>query len=82
MEKRELEFIAVIIQGLLDRGLVFRSPWLNTKEAAAYCKLSESYLNTLRSKGGGPAVSKQGRICVYNRDDLDRWLRKAKNRDN
>jgi hypothetical protein len=74
MEDKQLQFIAMIIQALLDRGLVFRSPWLTTREAASYCRLSESYLNALRPKGRGPQFKKEGRIRLYRKDWLDSWL--------
>ncbi|NIN00440.1 MAG: helix-turn-helix domain-containing protein [candidate division Zixibacteria bacterium] len=56
---------------------MFPSPWLTTREAAAYCKLSESYLNALRSKRRGPPFQKVGRLIIYHRDSLDGWLRRS-----
>ncbi|MFA7586264.1 MAG: helix-turn-helix domain-containing protein [Novosphingobium sp.] len=54
-------------------------PQINTellvvKEAADYCRLSQSYLNTLRVSGGGPAFLKLGSAVRYRRTDLDAWL--------
>ena len=74
MEEKQYQGISQVIARLLDRGLVFRSPWLTVKEASIYCRLSESYLNALRSKGGGPRYVKQGRIVLYRREWVDLWL--------
>ncbi|MFA7585402.1 MAG: helix-turn-helix domain-containing protein [Novosphingobium sp.] len=47
---------------------------LPVAHAAAYCRLSESYLNTLRGSGDGPAFLKLGTAVRYRRCDLDAWL--------
>lgn len=43
-------------------------------EAAAYCRLSKSYLNHLRVSGSGPAFLKMGSAVRYRRCDLDSWI--------
>lgn len=48
--------------------------YLTTKQAAAISGLSASYLNKLRSIGGGSPFLKIGRRCVYRRDQFDDWL--------
>ncbi|MES2905494.1 MAG: helix-turn-helix domain-containing protein [Pseudomonadota bacterium] len=47
---------------------------MRTKQAAAYCKLSQSTLAKLRLYGGGPPYSKAGRLVVYDIQDIDQWL--------
>jgi hypothetical protein len=47
---------------------------LSTIEAAQYLGLSISYLNKLRSIGGGPRYAKVGRRVIYPRIGLDLWL--------
>ncbi|MBD9652925.1 helix-turn-helix domain-containing protein [Ensifer sp. ENS09] len=47
---------------------------LETSEAAAFCRLSESYLEKLRCKGNGPAFLKLGRRVRYRIADLIAWL--------
>jgi hypothetical protein len=47
---------------------------LSTIEAARYLGLSISFLNKLRSGGGGPRYAKVGRRVIYPRVDLDLWL--------
>ena len=49
--------------------------WLRRGEAARHCAISKSYLEKLAVFGGGPAFSKVGRSCVYDCQELDRWLK-------
>lgn len=50
------------------------SELLNTKEAAEYCRVSPSFLNALRVRGGGPHFVKLGRCVRYRVNDLSAWL--------
>jgi hypothetical protein len=49
-----------------------------TLQAADYLGLSPATLETLRSRGGGPAFVKLGRRVVYRREDLEAWLMKER----
>ena len=49
------------------------SPYRDTKGAAAYLGVSESYLTKLRIVGGGPRFAKLGRRITYRDSDLDAW---------
>jgi len=49
-------------------------PNYDTKQAAAYLATSESYLEQLRWKGGGPVYWKRGRMVRYRRSALDAWI--------
>lgn len=53
---------------------MLRKDNLSTDEVAQYLGLSASYLNKLRSIGGGPRYAKVGRRVIYSRNDLDAWL--------
>ena len=46
---------------------------LSVTETAQYLKVSESYLNKLRSTGGGPVFMKFGARVVYAVADIDAW---------
>jgi excisionase family DNA binding protein len=46
---------------------------LDTEEAAARLKLSASYLEKLRVRGGGPTFATLGRKVRYRVCDLDAW---------
>jgi hypothetical protein len=49
--------------------------------AADYLGLSPSYLNKLRTTGGGPIFSAIGkRAIIYAKDDLDAWLASKRRR--
>jgi hypothetical protein len=52
----------------------------STPLAADYLGLSPATLETLRTRGGGPAFVKLGRRVVYSRVDLDAWLAAHKQR--
>lgn len=47
---------------------------LNTREAAAYCRLGKPTLERFRVTGGGPRYCKIGSAVRYRRADLDSWL--------
>lgn len=48
--------------------------FLTPKEAAAYLRVSESYMNKLRVYGGGPKFLRFGkRKILYRKSDLDFW---------
>lgn len=47
---------------------------LTTKEAAAYCKLSQPTLERGRLTGDGPPFLKIGKAVRYRASDLDLWL--------
>ncbi len=47
---------------------------LTTREAAAYLRVSKSYLDKLRVYGGGPKFLRYGkRKILYRMSDLDLW---------
>lgn len=49
---------------------------MRVPEAASYLKLSPSTLNKMRCSGGGPRFAKAGpRVVIYDRSDLDEWLK-------
>ena len=52
----------------------FNDEWLRPQEAAAYVKSSESTLAKKRLKGNGPTYTKFGRLVLYAKRDLDKFL--------
>ncbi len=53
-----------------EKGECFLTP----KEAAAYLRVSKSYLDKLRCKGGGPVYLRFGaHKILYRKADLDLW---------
>lgn len=47
---------------------------LTPVEAAAYLRMSQSFLAQRRCEGGGPRFLKIGRSVKYRVQDLDEWL--------
>lgn len=47
---------------------------LNTREAAAYCRLGKPTLEKFRVSGEGPRYAKLGGAVRYRLADLDTWL--------
>jgi len=47
---------------------------LTPKEAAAYCRVSVSWLANMRMNGGGPDFIKIGMKVSYRQSDIDSWL--------
>jgi predicted DNA-binding transcriptional regulator AlpA len=50
------------------------SPLMDSREVAAYLKVSESTLSRWRSAGTGPPFIKLGGIARYRFDAIDMWL--------
>lgn len=50
------------------------SPLLDSREVAAYLKVSESTLSRWRSAGTGPPFLRLGGIARYRLDAVDHWL--------
>ena len=47
---------------------------LTTQEAADYIGLKVSYLHKLKRKRVIAFYKPNGKLCVFDRDDLDKWL--------
>nr|WP_244301332.1 helix-turn-helix domain-containing protein [Leucobacter insecticola] len=50
------------------------SPLLDSREVAAYLKVSESTLSRWRSAQSGPPFLRLGGIARYRLDAVDQWL--------
>ena len=51
------------------------SPYLNTRQAAHFLKMSVRSLERLRTNGKGPTVRRHARMALYHIDDLAEWSR-------
>jgi excisionase family DNA binding protein len=51
-----------------------RDPLMTVKEAAAYLRVSKSYLDKARLTGEGPAYSRAGCKILYRKSVVDAWL--------
>lgn len=57
-----------------------KRPLIERDKAADYltsigCRISKTTLDSLATRGGGPAFMRSGRRPVYDPDDLDAWAR-------
>ena len=55
------------------RAAAVESPFLTTKETAAFLRISLRSLEYYRANGGGPRYRKHGNIVVYPRKYLIAW---------
>ena len=55
-------------------GASLVSPLMDSREIAAYLKVSESTLSRWRSAGQGPPFLRLGGIARYRIDAVDAWL--------
>lgn len=79
---KELEPMTTAFAEDAERTQVgFKSPFLTTKEAARYLRMSHRTLERLRFEGTGPHYRKAGdgkrAKVLYLAADLDRWISKA-----
>jgi predicted DNA-binding transcriptional regulator AlpA len=58
-----------------DNDGLTESPKLRTPEAAHYVGLAKATLVKLRCVGGGPQFRRLGRAVIYERADLEAWVR-------
>ena len=57
-----------------ETGAIAVSPLMDSREIAAYLKVSESTLSRWRSAGQGPPFLRLGGIARYRLDTVDVWL--------
>lgn len=50
------------------------SPLLDSREVAAYLRVSESTLSRWRNAGGGPPFIRLGGVARYRAEVVDAWL--------
>jgi predicted DNA-binding transcriptional regulator AlpA len=56
-------------------------PLLDVSQAAQRCAVSVSFLNKLRTKGGGPPYRVLGRCIRYLDNEIDDWINEHKCRN-
>ena len=74
METKE---ILETLSQLIKSGLIVRKEVLTFDEAASFTGLSKSYLYKLTS-GKKIPFYKTGKLCFFNRLELESWLQKNK----
>ncbi len=74
--KETKDNLTILLEHLEKDNIAFTSPWLTTPKAAKYCgDLSSAYFNQMRTEREGPKYYKIGSRIVYNKQDLDEWIR-------
>lgn len=84
MNPKELDELA---EALAERiaaksAMAAASPWVDTRQAAAYLGVSTQFLEGARhyEDGKGPAFHRVGRLVRYHVRDLDAWLAAGRER--
>ena len=51
---------------------------LTTEEAASYMGIKKSYLHKLMMKKEIPFFKPNGKLCYFDRQELDKWMRRIR----
>ena len=71
MTKEEIELIADMVTENITNA---HKEVLTSKEAAKYMGISLSYLYKLTMNGDIPHYKPMGKMCYFNRRELEQWL--------
>lgn len=71
MGKEELEKIT---DSVIDKTLFCTKEVLTAEEAARYMGISKSYLYKLTMRGEIPHYKPMGKMCYFNRAEVEAWL--------
>lgn len=71
MGKEELQQITDLV---IDSTLFTTKEVLTSDEAARYMGISKSYLYKLTMRGAIPHYKPMGKMCYFNRAELEQWL--------
>jgi excisionase family DNA binding protein len=66
--------VDALAKAIADEKSASRSPWLTTRQVADYLSLSVDAVHRLTAAKAIPHSKVAGR-CLFNRADVDRWLR-------
>lgn len=72
MTKEEINQIA---DEITMRTIFCTKPLLTTDEAAAYLGISKSHLYKMTSRGEVPFYKPNGKVCYFDRLELEEWIR-------
>ena len=71
MGKEELEKIT---DSVIDKTLFCTKEVLTAEKTARYMGISKSYLYKLTMRGEIPHYKPMGKMCYFNRAEVERWL--------
>lgn len=70
------EEIYKVTEMVTDRTLFCAKEVLTSDEAARYMGISKSYLYKLTMRGEIPHYKPMGKMCYFNRAELEQWLQR------
>lgn len=65
-----------IISAIADKTIFCTKEVLTSSEAARYMGVSKSYLYKLTMKGEIPHFKPMGKMCYFNRKEVEEWLQR------
>lgn len=65
-----------IIASVVDKTLFCTKEVLTAEETARYMGISKSYLYKLTMRGEIPHYKPMGKMCYFNRAELEQWLQR------
>lgn len=68
------EIAKEITDALAAKAMLCTKAVLTSEEAAAYMGMSKSYLYKLTMSGAIPHYKPKGKLCYFNREELEAWL--------
>lgn len=71
MSREEIKEITDLV---IDKTLFSTKEVLTAEETARYMGISKSYLYKLTSKGEIPHYKPMGKMCFFNREEVEKWL--------
>lgn len=71
----EKETIKEIVKGVIKGTVFCTKNLLTTDEAASYLGVSKSYIYKLTSRNEIPCYKPMGKMCYFDRAELEDWLR-------
>lgn len=79
MDRFEFESMAEPLAKRISDNIIFSTKEvLTSDEAARYMGVSKSYLYKLTMRGEIPHYKPMGKMCYFNRAELEQWLQQNK----
>lgn len=72
------EYLKKIVEAVTNNTLFLQKEVLTSDEAALYMGISKSYLYKLTMNRSIPHYKPMGKMCYFNRSELEQWLQNNK----
>ncbi len=70
------EVLKKVADELAVKNIICTKEVLTSDEAARYMGISKSYLYKLTMRGEIPHFKPMGKMCYFNREELEQWLQR------